>query len=143
MISSIVFSKRPNSRFLAFSKLRPMVEHRTPPTHLGPILAWQEREQVLPLITNPKTNVVLLGQSLRSTNSELSIQEQLGDEKNQVNVFAVDVDPVLGEDEKELQRYTKAHQTLFEVRSSFFGIQAQVCSLIDIRSEQALRSRAP
>ncbi|ELR24060.1 hydrolase, NUDIX, putative [Acanthamoeba castellanii str. Neff] len=109
----------PNSRFLAFHKLRPMVEHRTPPTHLGPILAWQERGEVLPAITDAKSTVLLLGQSLRETNSDRSIQEQLSDESNQINVFAFDLDPIVGDDEQEAQRYAAAHQTHLEVRTTF------------------------
>lgn len=64
---------------------------------------------------HPKSTVVLLGQSLRATNSDRSIQEQLSDDSNQINVFAIDVDHFLGDDEQEIQRYAGAHQTLFEV----------------------------
>jgi len=107
----------PNSRFLAFHKLRPMVEHRTPPTHLGPILAWQERDEIRSLLSN--ANFLLLGQSLRGTNSDRSIQEQLSDESNQINMFAFDLDPLLGKDDNEAKLYTSAHEKLLEVRTSF------------------------
>lgn len=71
--------------------------------------------QVLPAITDAKSTVLLLGQSLRETNSDRSIQEQLSDESNQINVFAFDLDPIVGDDEQEAQRYAAAHQTHLEV----------------------------
>jgi hypothetical protein len=70
---------------------------------------------VLPAITAAKSTVVLLGQSLRDTNSERSIQEQLSDENNQINVFAFDLDPIVGDDEQEALRYATAHQAQLEV----------------------------